>query len=231
MVKKKDLVIVALATFCLTATLFMIVSTRSQTGQYDPWMDLDDNGQINILDAIDLSNVYGTSGDPTKIVTVTNLPEHDTIKQMNVRFYWSEHMGIILSSTDPNTVDCRGFSKMYVYAHATNVTWYPINATFPVSLSWVQWTVNDTDPYYEGDYRPENVAGHLNMTVQVWQTVGYQNETQLNTWPVYSDTTPSTATIDVKGPWCKLFFSVPYYPYITWDGWMDLAVTVYLRNE
>jgi hypothetical protein len=75
MVKKKDLVIVALATFCLTATLFMIVSTRSQPeNRYNPWMDLDDNGQINILDAIDLSNVYGTSGDPTKNVTVTNLP-------------------------------------------------------------------------------------------------------------------------------------------------------------
>jgi hypothetical protein len=66
MAKKKDLIIVALATFCLTATLFMIRPTKSNpgAGEYDPWMDLDDNGKINILDAIDLSNVYGTSGTP-----------------------------------------------------------------------------------------------------------------------------------------------------------------------
>jgi hypothetical protein len=65
MKNRKDMVIVALATFCLTATLFMIISTRSQTAnQYDPWVDLDDDGKISILDAIDLSNVYGTSGTP-----------------------------------------------------------------------------------------------------------------------------------------------------------------------
>jgi uncharacterized coiled-coil protein SlyX len=65
MAKKKDLVIVALATFCLTTSLFMIVSTRSQSqSQYDPWVDLNDDGQINILEAIIVSNHYLESGDP-----------------------------------------------------------------------------------------------------------------------------------------------------------------------
>jgi hypothetical protein len=65
MVKKKDLVIIALAAFCLTATLFMIVSTRSQSqSQYDPWVDLNDDGAINILDAITLSNHFLESGTP-----------------------------------------------------------------------------------------------------------------------------------------------------------------------
>jgi hypothetical protein len=70
MVKKKDLVIVALATFCLTATLFLIVPTRSQTGGYDPWLDTNDDGQINILEAILTSNHFLTSGDPAKNVMI-----------------------------------------------------------------------------------------------------------------------------------------------------------------
>jgi hypothetical protein len=66
MVTKKDLIIVALATFCLTATLFMIIPTRSQseTGTYDPWIDTNDDGAINILDSITLGNHFLTSGTP-----------------------------------------------------------------------------------------------------------------------------------------------------------------------
>lgn len=66
MVKKKDLVIVALATFCLTATLLLTIPTRSQTpsGTYDPWIDINDDGTINILDAIVLSNHFLESGIP-----------------------------------------------------------------------------------------------------------------------------------------------------------------------
>ncbi len=42
MVKKKDLVIAALATFCLTAALFMIRSIKSNPsiGGYDHWADI-----------------------------------------------------------------------------------------------------------------------------------------------------------------------------------------------
>jgi hypothetical protein len=70
---KKDVVIVALVTLCLTATLFLIVPIRSQTsGTYDPWKDSNDDGKINILDAIGLAGAFGTTGDPTKNVTVTN---------------------------------------------------------------------------------------------------------------------------------------------------------------
>jgi uncharacterized protein YqgV (UPF0045/DUF77 family) len=65
MVKKRHLVIVALATFCLTASLFMIVSSRSQSqSQYDPWVDLNDDGQINILESIIVANHFLESGTP-----------------------------------------------------------------------------------------------------------------------------------------------------------------------
>jgi hypothetical protein len=73
---RRDLVIVVLVTFCLTATIFMVFPTRSSSGTYDPWIDNNEDGAIDIFDAIGLANTFGTSGDPTKNVTVTNWPSN-----------------------------------------------------------------------------------------------------------------------------------------------------------
>lgn len=65
MVNKRDLAVVALATFCLTATLFLIIPSRSQTPEgYNPWFDLNDDGSINILESIIIGNHFLTSGTP-----------------------------------------------------------------------------------------------------------------------------------------------------------------------
>lgn len=49
MANRKDLIIAVLVTFCLTATLFLVNTTKSQTtGQYDPWLDVDHDGIINM---------------------------------------------------------------------------------------------------------------------------------------------------------------------------------------
>ena len=69
---KKDLMIAVLLTFCLTATMFMIATTKSQ--EYNPWADLNEDGKIDILDLTGVTGIYGMSGDPTKNVNVTNWP-------------------------------------------------------------------------------------------------------------------------------------------------------------
>ena len=66
MITKKDLIIAVIATFCLTSTLFMILPTRSSsnTEAYDAWLDVNDDGNINILDISSLAIVFGASGNP-----------------------------------------------------------------------------------------------------------------------------------------------------------------------
>ena len=62
---RKDLVVAVLCTFCLSATLFAVIPTRSQTESvYDPWYDLNDDGIIDILDVVLVTNKYGTTGTP-----------------------------------------------------------------------------------------------------------------------------------------------------------------------
>ncbi len=49
-------------------SLFCVNSTTSvanlQTGLYDPWLDLNDDGKIDIFDVVMVANSYGTSGKP-----------------------------------------------------------------------------------------------------------------------------------------------------------------------
>ncbi len=64
MVKKRPLLVATLV-FCLTATIFIVSSTG-----YDPWIDYDEDGTVDYDDFISLAGEYGTSGDPTKNVTI-----------------------------------------------------------------------------------------------------------------------------------------------------------------
>jgi hypothetical protein len=73
-VKKKDLLVVALATFCLTTTISMIVPIKSDDPNWDPWADIREDGIVDIYDAITLANAYGTSGTTPRNVNVMNWP-------------------------------------------------------------------------------------------------------------------------------------------------------------
>jgi hypothetical protein len=71
MVTKRVLIAAVLATFCLTATLFMIVPTRSQSGSYDPWTDINGDGKIDMADISMAIDGFMSSGDATKPVNIT----------------------------------------------------------------------------------------------------------------------------------------------------------------
>jgi hypothetical protein len=75
MTSKKDLSVTVLATLLLTATLFLITPTRSQTPSptYDPWADINNDGTINILDAIILGTHFLTSGTPINKTALLDL--------------------------------------------------------------------------------------------------------------------------------------------------------------
>jgi len=81
---KKDLIIAVLATFCLTATIFMIFPTKSAE-PYNPWGDVsgptigEPDGTINMRDINYEILRFNTFGDTAKNVTVTNWPVRRTL--------------------------------------------------------------------------------------------------------------------------------------------------------
>jgi len=69
MLNKKRLVM-ALTAFTLAATLLMVLPTRSATNPYDPWLDTNDDGKINMRDIQAAILAFGTNGNPSKPVTI-----------------------------------------------------------------------------------------------------------------------------------------------------------------
>jgi hypothetical protein len=63
-VRKKDLAIAISVTFCLTTTLFLIVPSLSVSSvhSYDPLLDVNDDGVINIVDLSKVAAAFGKSG-------------------------------------------------------------------------------------------------------------------------------------------------------------------------
>lgn len=62
---KKGLIIAILATLCLAVTLFATIPTRSQSGSsYDPWVDVNDDGSIDMADISIAIDSFMTTGTP-----------------------------------------------------------------------------------------------------------------------------------------------------------------------
>jgi len=93
---RKDVVIAVLATFCLTSTLFMITTSKSQSGvgEYNPWADYNGDGTIDIFDIVPGAVSFGaTSTDTTKNVTVTNWPTQQKTFPENLLLRGTYHNG------------------------------------------------------------------------------------------------------------------------------------------
>ncbi len=64
----------------VTATLFTLIlltvastplSDQQTSGSYDPWLDYNESGNIDIVDLHSLGEAYGSTGDTTKNITIT----------------------------------------------------------------------------------------------------------------------------------------------------------------
>jgi hypothetical protein len=168
---KKDLIIVALATFCLTATVFMIRPTLSNPGlgEYDAWNDLNGDGIIDMYDAIQFAGTFNTAGDPTKNVKVTEIHNETWDPYWKV-IHIVENMPITVAPDGQilvlnlGTIATAGYSRMTVYASIVNQTrllnlenveitlW--LNSTFDFGstnqMTWIspliQWNNNVNKP-------------------------------------------------------------------------------------
>jgi predicted secreted protein len=65
MMIRKDLVAAVLATFCLTVIVFTVIPVGSIGGsRYDPWLDYNDDGKIDVRDVARVCAAYGSKGTP-----------------------------------------------------------------------------------------------------------------------------------------------------------------------
>lgn len=104
MITKRDLIII-LATFCLTFALFTIVPVGSNyktsgIGEYDPWIDPNYDGTVNILDCILISNHWDTTGTPLNKTELLNM--NDTLAEILARIDSLNNTNAVLQSKVDN---------------------------------------------------------------------------------------------------------------------------------
>jgi hypothetical protein len=224
---RKDLVIVALAAFCLTATLFMIIPTKSnpETSNYDAWNDLNDDGTIDIYDAINFAGTFNTAGDPTKNVNVTNWPA----AQPNYKYVQGTAVNCSWTNTGVfsplfQIVGVAGFSRAYLYVTSLHLSQAsPGNYTVSAQIGWVTWlTSTDTWPRAwdteNMDYTGvNNFDDHVDILVYNGQVVNVYPQQFNRNWG-----------LDVKGPYLRpTVFCNASVP----SGWVMIEIEAYLRNE
>lgn len=143
-----------LALACVILAPMLLVGITA-SAPYDPWADLDADGDIDIYDVVKIATIYGTTGDPSKNVNVTNWPQTQDVNVTN----WPE-------------------------VQNTNVTNWPslqnVNVTnqqIPVivggykAISWQYLDVYVVD--WTNEYFRNETAGYRQVTVGIvttWQT-------------------------------------------------------------
>jgi hypothetical protein len=214
MVTRKDLVIAVLATFCLTATLFLIMPTRSSPQGYVPQLDTNHDGVINILDIAAVAKAYNptnTGNDPTENVNVTNWPttginDYDVV-ELSANFTSN-------SETVPNAFFCGGYSRFSILLYPT--TWdIGLNNNITIYIYGLFWFDNVGQRFESASFEKLNINA-FNITVY---SGGYNS--------------PISYMIETKAPYCALLLSkvIPFGVNLPAHWWVDLDCAVYLRNE
>jgi len=218
MTTKKDLIIAVLATFCLTLTLFGIIPTRS-AGTYDPWVDTNEDGKIDGKDIAAAAKAFGTLGDPTKNVNVTNFPSepqwNTQVKNNNGLHYnmsWNNYGGATLISGEERLFYCGGYSRVCIFVNVLNITHYnDLDFTY-LNLLSVAWHFGQTsDSIGSFSYVRESFA--VQGVPQHWS----------HSWSVGS------SPLEVRGPYVEPHVFIENST--VQSGWALIDFAVYLRNE
>jgi len=138
---KKQLVMANLAALFLLTLVFTPMSGQ-QTGSYEPWLDYNEDGKIDVLDLSSLSQAYGSSGDPTKNVTIVR---HET------RLVKSAVSVSVPPSTswDSGLLWIDGYSKVTVLIHvnpaSSTLNYLYLYAYDYAGEAGAQWTIEVTN--------------------------------------------------------------------------------------
>jgi len=203
----------------LMLTLAFIPMSGSQASkQYDPWMDINDDGRIDMRDITQLCINFMATGDPTKNVNVTNWPTQQPEPSWKVIHVSNEPDGELNLTFSSGWCRYRtfvyfvgGYSRMCIHMKITNISYVGRGKT-TVSFDSLIWqTEMDPNRYIIGVDEIPN----LNITIEYGSNI-----------PVYRlQTVP---TFEVKAPYLSIGISVvSEIP----TGWISLQVDLYLRNE
>ena len=203
----KQFVIATVFVAVLLTMAFIPVS--SQVGTYDPWLDVDENGKIEIKDFAQMALAYGTTGDPTKNVNVTNWPSDYTVQTVSINVTWNNYYGF---ATSQPIFYVGGYSRLTISFNPTNMSERASEVT--VSAYFADWWTGWPPPTW--GYTHEYVSSDLFVVTAHKSPSGSL---------AYSG---HTSILETKANYCDFRFNCSSPDY---SGWATFNVLYYLRNE
>ena len=164
--------------------------------------------------------MFGTSGNTTKDVNVTNWPASSKValkESLNVT--WNTD---IFGISTNNYIPTEGFSRMYVVIIIKNFSvianWYPnITSAWLISTSWCDDSQPEGQRYYTSDQYDNDTVSPTSIRLTRWQGVARQSD--------------GIKAIEVKGPYVSLSYGFSGLYNIAPTGWVAWDVYYYFRNE
>ena len=202
------------------SSLFL-VSVTAQTIPYDPWVDIDQDGEIDIFDVVPVAYAYGAEGDPTRNVTVTNWPIVPSKADYEILYLGRENCS---GDTDFSFWgDCGGYSKVTLFAEP-----------------WLENPIKTTAIDYGFTISLHELLWKRQPNLEDWPHVGFSEDHVLPAWQLnltsWSDDgfwcngpTPAIS-FETKGP----YFLISFYTNTTHpqpgNVWTVVDFYAYLRN-
>jgi hypothetical protein len=145
-------------------TVVVVPMSTQQSGMYDPWLDYNEDGVIDVNELHPLGEAYGSSGDPTKNVTIAKHASKVIRAAVGVSVpsstYWF---------SNPIAID--GYSKVTVLMrfNAEANAYYLITSDDIPGSAW--WFV-DTAVNFPGNLVKTYEAMNQRIEVQAWNGDG-----------------------------------------------------------
>jgi hypothetical protein len=171
-VNGKQLLIATMFASVLLTLVFIPASTRSEPSTqalapYDAWYDVNGDGKIDIKDFAAMAQTYGTSGDPTRNVTVTNW-------QANQNITITRHATKLIMAADALIINpgdswispwvwVDGYSKVSINVHiGINLNAYYLNSKGTSGDSFIVDSVTNFNGFLAKTYDV------MNQYIRVW---------------------------------------------------------------
>lgn len=139
---RKHFVIATLISVALLTVVFIPLSNQ-QEDRYDPWIDYNDDGTVNADDLYTFGQAYGSSGNPTKNVNVTNFPLDEQgnlrVNINNISTPISEQTArkIAIYKIGPHAVGSSSYAKAGELVVPAGEKWYVYKMSFKLAADWM----------------------------------------------------------------------------------------------
>jgi hypothetical protein len=231
MITKRDL-IVGLTVLCIAALLFSAIPVIGQTRVYDPWLDVNDDGYIDIEDIYTVAIHYGAEAGPGDInKTAMLLDLQSRVSALEERSPAKGYISLGGSAFSPEEKG-QTYTQTYYkyYSYLRGLGWFDADLQLPDGAVLTNISVSLHDSVSDGEcyvfLRGRNITQDrvLGQSGQPWMAAFTTGITQTPGDVVLYQTAIANATVDNKN--CVYALSIVF----TYDSiflHMDRALIEY----